>query len=335
MIPESLTIVRGAVSTKDLVPVLKHLALNNGEVHGFNGHVHICTYDENLVGLPPFTVPADRALKALDACAQEPAELEVADNIMSVRAGRFRARVQCGNIEDFPLHQPSRSGELPCEELLDVFQALHDFISDDASRPWSQGILLSEGVAYATNNIVLAAVDLPESLLHLPMMTVPLVSINEVLRIGLTTTSLVYDESTLTFFLADGRTWVRSSLIKEGWPDAASLIASVHADANMEAFPPEFRESVEKLHALVRSDLKPVMLFREGRVDVATSLAEEALASVDGFALPDGAYGSHALALVVARSTHADWTRWPRVPFAFQHDDGMQGLRGVLVGVRT
>lgn len=332
MIPESLAIVRGAVSTKDLVPVLKHLAFNAGEIHGFNGHVHICTHDENLAALPPFTVPADRALKALDACALEPAELYVEENVLHVRAGRFSARVPTGSIDEFPLHQPTRAGELPCEELLDVFQALREFVSNDASRPWSQGVLLRDGRAYATNNVVLAAVDLPESLLHLPSVIVPLFSVDEVLRIGMTTTSLVYDESTLTFFLGDGRTWVRSSLIKEGWPDAQSILEAAHADANLEEFQPEFCASVERLHALVKSDLKPVMFFRtqEQRIEVATSMAETALASVDGFALPEGAYGSHALALVCARSTHADWGRWPRVPW--MHADG---LRGVLVGVRA
>lgn len=330
MIPESLTIVRGAVSTKDLVPVLKHIAFNNGVVHGFNGHVHICTHDENLAALPPFTVACDRTLKALDACQDEPAELYVDNNTLYVRAGRFSARVPAGNIDEFPLHEPARSNELPCEELLDVFQALHDFISADASRPWSQGVHLQDGCAYATNNVVLAAVDLPESLLHLPSMTVPLFSIDEIIRIGLTVQSLVYDESTLTFFLADGRTWVRSSLIKEGWPDAASLLAGTHDGAQLEEFQPGFAQAVETLRALVKADLRPIISFRDTEMVVATSPQEEPLASVNGFQLPEGTYSAPALALVCTRGTHADWTRWPRVPW--MHTDG---VRGVLVGVRT
>jgi DNA polymerase III sliding clamp (beta) subunit (PCNA family) len=330
MIPDSLSIVRGAVSTKDLVPVLKHLAFNSGYIHGFNGHVHICTFDENLAELPVLTVPADRALKALDACADEPAALYTEGNALLIQAGRFCARLPFGPIEDYPLAEPERVNELPCEELLDVFTVLHDFVSSDASRPWSQGVLLRDGCAYATNNVVLAAVDLPESLLHLPSMTVPLSSIDEILRIGLVVNSLAYDDSTLTFFLCDGRTWVRSSLIKEDWPDAAGLLANVHEDAELRPFPVTFQPSVEKLFGMVKSELRPVILFRAPKMLVASSLAEEPLASIEGFdTLPEGTYNAQSLELVTRRATHADWTRWPRVPW--MHADG---VRGVLVGLR-
>src|SRR5580765_5634703 len=101
---EAFDLVRGAVSKKDLIPVLTHFAIHEGRVHGFNGRVHISAPALDARALPSFTVPALLMTAAVDACRGEP-QFEVRDSQVHIKdsASSFRATLPTGPIDSFPL----------------------------------------------------------------------------------------------------------------------------------------------------------------------------------------------------------------------------------------
>src|SRR5882762_10311741 len=101
---DTMNFVKGAVSAKDLVPALTHLAVNGGRVHGFNGRVHISAPCKLLAGYS-FTVPMISFVAAIEACNGETHLLQVeGKQVLSVRSGKgsFSATMPYGKIEDFP-----------------------------------------------------------------------------------------------------------------------------------------------------------------------------------------------------------------------------------------
>ena len=99
---ETLRIVRGAVSTKDFVPILTHVAVHEGRVHAFDGRVAISA----PIDLPrslSFTVPLIPFVAALEACEGAKIKIVHKDESVTVTAGTFRATLPTGKIADFPL----------------------------------------------------------------------------------------------------------------------------------------------------------------------------------------------------------------------------------------
>lgn len=330
-----IKLVRGAVSTKGLLPVLTHFAVHEGHVHGTNGRVHLCAPAPELAHLPSFTVPAARLLSAVDACVGEPVLHLTAGHCTVTDSGsRFRARLPVGSVQDFPLVAVPKASAKAWKRpgkgcaLLPVLRVLRPFIGEDASRPWCPSISFRGAVAVATNNVILAALPLPKEWPLLPAFALPVAGVEELLRVGLEPTHAMVEEGAATFRLPGGA-WLRCSLLAAEWPDAMAILHSLHEGAKLHKVPTTAKLAVEQVtpfcpnpaHMAVELSGERVSTETTGEVDAAV----EDVTGLRG----QGVYHAKPLLSVLEVATHADWSRYPRVPWR-----GADGLQGVLVGLR-
>lgn len=327
---DAIELVRGAVSTKELVPVLTHFAVHEGLLHGFNGRVHLCAPVPELKGLS-FTVPAVPFLKAVDACGTEP-KVEQLEGRVRVSSGRFKALLPTGAVEAFPFPEPPPKKlrtKVPAP-LLPVLKALRPFIGEDALRPWSAAVRVDAGHAFATNNVTLAAARVH---LALPAMTLPVFAVDELLRIGLEPTHLSLQEHAAVFHLP-GNAWCRTALFVDPWPDVLGVLHAAHKGAKLTPVAAGLLEDVQRVRPFCPDAALPIL--RVSAAGVATQEGEMSAEIVAPHtADASGSYHAVPLELVLSAATHADWLRCPRVPWKAAERSSSVALEGVLMGVRT
>jgi DNA polymerase III sliding clamp (beta) subunit (PCNA family) len=314
---DTLKLVRGSVSTKDFVPVLKCFHLYNGRIQGQNGRIAIDAPFASL-GITDFTVPAERFLKAIDACDSEP-DISITDSgKLSVKRKGFRATLPLGEHSAFPL--AIKSGELLATggRFISTLRELKPFISDDASRPWTNGVLLSEGYAYATNNVVLVrspfAWDFGD-------INLPVYAIDELLRIGIEPDEILLDENALTFVL--GEAWLRAQLLTGEWPDVAARFEDIEFG---DVVPSGIIQAIEKILPFCPDPKMPEIIFSAEGVSTA---AGEQMAAIEGISLPDGCYRAEVLLLALSVAQRVNFAAYP-APVAFCGNK----VEGMFVGLR-
>lgn len=312
----TLRLVRGSVSTKDFVPVLQCFHFYNGRVQGQNGRIAI---DAPFPNLGDFTVPAERFLKAVDACDDAPTVALTDGGKLSVRKGKFRALLPLGEHSAFPL--ATKEGALLSAGggFLPMLRKLRPFISDDASRPWSNGILLRDGYAYATNNVIMARTPFAWDFGDINL---PVYAVDELLRIGEEPAELLLQESALTFVLGDA--WLRAQLLTGEWPDVASRMDVLEQGAPV---PDGIAAAIEKILPFCPDPKLPEIVFSKDGISTAEG---EHCAAVEGITLPAGRYRAEVLLLVLTVATHMNLAAYP-APIAFEGD----GVEGVFVGLRA
>lgn len=215
---KELTFVKGAVSKKDIVASLSHFHIKDRGVYGHNGVIGLFS----PIALEWTAVPkALPFIHAISSCKVEPSLHLSPTGRLIINSGKFRAMVPCLEntyvvTPDLPTTRVAVDGS-----FLDALRLVYPFIGEDASRPWSRGILFKENYLYATNNITLVRVRLPFTF---PLtVNVPKVALQELLRIGEEPTYLLADERTLVFGFAEGR-WLKTLLYSLAWPAVAELI---------------------------------------------------------------------------------------------------------------
>lgn len=316
----ALEIVRGAVSTKDLLPVLTHLHIYAGRIQGANGRLNIDTPCGMLARIEA-TVPADRFIKAVEMCNGTPS-LKVTETKLVLSRGSFRAQLPLADHSSFPRAEVLPTGWKALEGgLLSVLRILRPFISTDAIRPWACTALLQADYGWATNNVSIIRTPLPRAWSGVLML--PVFLIDELLRIDIEPEAWLQDVNHIMFRLPGG-TWIRSQKFVGEWPDNAfGLIKEV-----------ENSISADKLYAAVEAILpfcpdKNFPIIHTGPKGVSTTEGET-YAEVNDIVLPEAAFNAAALAQVLQLAKEIDLTHYPK-PCPFKGDN----LEGVLVGCRT
>jgi DNA polymerase sliding clamp subunit (PCNA homolog) len=313
-----LKFVKGAVSKKDFVPALTHFRISDGRITGYNGKLCLSAPIALDVDCCPKAVPF---VKAIEAC-EETAQLHVTQSgKLSIRSGKFRAHVDTLEVVAFPDVQPEG---LPVEidgKLLPAMRVMHDFISEDASRPWSIGLLLNGSSAFATNNVIVAEMWLGYRFPY--RVNVPRYAIKEMIRIGEEPVGLQLSARSITIHYKGGK-WMRSQLIDMDWPDAADLLDSKSTGAAA-PFPPGFFEALDKISPFV-DDHNRVYLLGD-----RVSTAQDEGTSVDVAGLPEGhALFNHAMLSSLNGTAHSiDFTAYP-APVPWYGDN----VRGLIMGMR-
>ncbi len=307
---DALQIVKGAVSTKDLVPVLTHIALHEGRICGFDGRVYIDAPAKEAAGLS-CTIPAVQFTAAIEACGDTELTMEFKDTSCVIRAGTFTVRLPTGPMENFPRTDLEGAKKaIKTKGLLAAFRTLRPFIGEDASRPWSSGILMMGIKATATNNIVIAEVPLP---VMMPTCVVPVFAIDELLRLGLEPTHYAKTPEALIFYLP-GDIWLRTKLIAGDWPPAAhTIIREFHGKAKWKKVQPNLMAAVERVMPFCANKSAPIVKLLSNRVSTES---ETMAAQVTGFEnLDNCAFQAGPLVEVLRHASEIDWTLFPRVPF--------------------
>jgi DNA polymerase III sliding clamp (beta) subunit (PCNA family) len=314
-----LELVRGAVSDKDLLPVLTHFHIYDGRVQGGNGFLAIDAPCPELSGFD-CTVPAERFLKAVDACDGEPKLKLTEPGKLVVSKGKFRATLPLANHAAFPKisRGPSSEKFTLTAPLLPALRKLYPFISTDRSRPWICGVLFRGGFAWATNAICLARVPYA-----LPEIVFPLSAIDELLRIGEEPEFIEWNANWALFHFTSGW-WLRAALLDGEWPAVARLMPEAAPEM---AWPAKLlAEAVRKVLPFCPDPKYPVI--RTGPDGVST-LEGEMSAIVGHEGLPEGRFRTEPLLAALDTATNIDLGAYPGA--CYWHGDGIDG---VVVGMR-
>lgn len=233
----ALRFVKGAMASKKLDPVLANYCIKDQRIYGFNGRLTLSAplkLDFNIV------LPGDKFYSAIAACGEEADLTLTPKGHLSIKSGSFKARIQPGcNPEAFPLVLPEGKPYEITSDWMEALAAVEPFISDDASRPWSRGVLIKNGYAYATNNIILVRAKLPD--MFDAEMYITAATIKELLRIKEQPLEAYLSENLISFRFKGDR-WMTSNLGVSGWPDVESYL---------QEFPPLDKlpeDLVEELH---------------------------------------------------------------------------------------
>lgn len=332
---DALNLVKGAVSDKDLVPALTHLAVNDGRIHGFNGRVHISTPCKELKGFC-FTVPMVPFLAAIEACEGEPKIMLVEGTdkrMLTVRsAGDFLATIPYGDIQQFPIPDPSKAKKQKLKNLLQALAALRPFIGQDATRPWSASIKFQGCIAMATNNVILVEASL-ESLI--PTMALPIFAVEELLRLGRDPTHMTVEPNAATFHYGTGEgLWLRTQLFEQPWPDAKAILKAAHEGSKQVKIPAGLLKAVQQVRPFCPDPKFPLIRLQSDPQNVVSTLDGETSASVGGLKgdpVGKGAYHADPLTAALSVALTADWGRFPKVPWVGR--SGEVPLEGVLLGI--
>lgn len=310
----------GAIARKDFVPALTFFRIADNRIYGFDGTLAISTPTDLAIECVP------KAANLIKAVEKVPDDKEIVLNLtaagkLGIKAGKFRAYVECIDDDDsVPKVEPAGDKvELP-GGLIPVLAKLQPFISIDASRPWSRGVLLRGQSAFATNNIVLVEHWLP---LSFPSpLVIPAPAVKEMIRIGWEPTHIQLEYNAVTFHYATGA-WIRTATGSTEWPDLARVL---DRPAEPKPFHPEFFDACRRLESF--TDKTSRLYLRGGTL--ATHEAEGIGAAVD---LEDfGGVGCHyikQMAHLDGIATSIDFSMYPGPCLFFG-----ELLRGAIIGLR-
>jgi hypothetical protein len=310
-----LKFVMGAVSKKDMVPAMKHFAIQNGRVRSYNGTLA-------LSSPIPFNIDcyprADMLIKAIAMCDETVTLAMTPAGKLSVKSGAFKALISC--VEASDVHLEPTGAELACdgEVLLKAFQVLEPMIGEDASRPWANGVLLRGESAFATCNVVLCEYWMGTAFPH--VVNIPAAAVREVIRIGEPPASLMLDENSISFLYEDGR-WIRTQLFSTEWPDLSKVLDRA---CNATEVDSRIFLAMQQLKPFV--DKSSRVIFKPGIVSTHEAEEEGGHVELDGSVM-QGIYSLEMLLLLKGVAKHADFTTYPK-PCLFYGDR----LRGAIVG---
>lgn len=322
MIKDDLQIVLGAVATKELVPLLTHIhnysEHGRGRMQGTNGRV---TIDSSSSVDMYFTVPAEKYYRAIVACDDE-AKLKITDNKkLSVSKGKTRILLPLASDEEFPLESPTQGKAKKLGGVLSMLNTIRPFIGDDATRPWSCGVLFHDGFAYATNNVVLVKIPFTG---WKGTLTIPVFAVDELIRLDDEPFKMTADDNSVTFFYKDG-VWLKSVLFSEAWPDLSTMITKCKANKNTK-IPELLIEAVQTILPFCPEPKFPKIKFTGDSVSTEDG---DMSAQVGGFKMDECSFRAEPLLQVLGVAEYMDFSTYPQ-PCPFVGD----GIEGVIVGLR-
>ncbi len=316
---KELKFVQGAVGKKDLLPAMTHFKIQNGHVRGYNGSLALSSPIPFDIDCCP---KADQLVKAIGQCDDVITLSMTPAKRLRVTSGSFRAFVD--NVEEEAFH-PVPEGEplnFDGEALLTAAKILYPFIGNDASRPWTNGVLLNGQSAFATNNTCLVEYWLGTAFPH--QINIPRACIKEMIRIDEAPTHGQISGNSITFHYTDGR-WIRSQLLSLEWP-FEMMVRILNNDSKPARLPDGLFDAINKLQRL--SDGSNRIYINHGLLTTHTEEETGGSVELEGLEF-QGCYNIAMLALLEGVVTHADFTAYPEPVLFFG-----ERVRGAIVGIR-
>ncbi len=311
-----LKFVQGAVAKKDFLPALTHFRIEGGTVRGYNGTLALCSPIPLDLACTP---RADALVRAIANCDETVTLAMMPSGRLAVRSGVFKAFIDCVDGPTPHVEPEGTEFDIDGDALLAALTALLPFVGDDASRPWSNGVLLRGQSAFATNNVMLVEYWLGCAF---PEYNIPRAAIKEIVRIGEAPISAQANANSITFHYA-GKRWIRCQLLETNWPDLSKVL-------NVESNPaPVDQRIFEGLRTIKPfADKIGRVLFQDGVMTTHEGDSEGACFECSA-PLPAGVYAIEMLALLEGVATTADWSLYPKPAMFFGNR-----LRGAVVGMR-
>lgn len=312
-----LKFVAGAINKKEIVLALAHFRIENKTIKGYNGMMGLCSPIDLDLDVTP---NATQLIKAVQTCEDTIALHVTAKGKLSIKSGKFKALVECIEKENFPEINPEGEIVKLSGPFIEPIKKLIPFISDDASRPWSRGVLFDGHSAFATNNIVLV-----ESWLgfNFPLrINVPKTALLELIRINEEPEYLQVTENRITFHFS-GQRWLSCQTFSTEWPDLNKVL---NVDSNPQIVPEILKSNLEDLIPFLEKDEK--VYINDNRISTSYESDSGASYEIDG--LPyKCVYNLHYLLDVLKVSDNIDFSTYP-APSLFFGDN----IRGAIIGIR-
>lgn len=315
---KALKFVQGAVSKKDFLPALTHFRIQQGTVRSYNGIMALCT----PIPLDIDCIPkAEPLVKAIGHCDETVSLSVTPTGRLSVRSGSFKALIDCVQEETPHVLPEGEEIQIDGQELLKAFEIIYPFIGDDASRQWTNGVLLDGQSAFATNNVTLIqywiGCNFPRTC------NIPRACIKEMIRIGEPPTHAQIAENSITFHYAENR-WIRTQLFSTEWPDINKIL-SIESQ-KMGPMDTRIFEGLVKLKPFV--DKTGRIFMKGGYLSTAQNGDEGA-----EYFVPDmqeeGIFNIEMLQILEGVALTMDFSLYPKpCPFTGER------LRGAIVGMR-
>jgi hypothetical protein len=308
---KELRFVQGAVAKKDFLPAMTHFRIEGGHVRSFNGTIALSSPIPFDIDCTP---RADTLIKAIAQCGDDTITLGMTPTgRLRVQSGKFKAFVETIDGDTPHILPEGEVINFNGEILLEAIKTVYPFIGNDASRPWTNGVLLRGMSAFATNNVCLVeywlGVETP-IVVNLPKVAIAQVHKNSV-----------------TFHYADDR-WIRTQLYETNWPDLARVLDQPH-----NAVPVDERifEGIEMLKPFA-DDIGRVYIkddvMHTHRQDETGSNDMGASFDVEGLGI-QGLYQMQILALLQGVAITADFSRYPDHTLFFG-----ERIRGAVAGMK-
>ena len=312
-----LKFVQGAVSKKDLVPTMKHFQIKDGLITAYNGELALSTPISINLECNPL---AGQMIKAISQCSDQISlSLNDAGNLRIV-SENFRVVVPCHPEPFVDVKPEGEQMEIDGEALLKGLKVLQPFISTDASRPWTMGVLFNNHSAFATNNVCLVEYWIGCTF---PMrVNIPSSAISEIVRINEPPEKLMVAENNLSVLYSGGR-WLRTQLLACDWPDVSQLLSD---DAQVVPISENLFPALDKIKPFL--DTMSRVFLENGEVRTDQNEDNGAVVKIDNFDY-ECVFVHDKLALLKGVATHIDFSQFPK-PCPFVGDN----LRGVIIGLR-
>lgn len=315
---KELKFVQGAVAKKDLLPAMTHFKIENGHVRSYNGKMAISSpipFDINC------TPKADQLVKAISQCEETVTLGITAGGRLRIQSGKFRAFIETVD-GDTPHPQPEGETVLfDGEQMLLACKTLYDFIGNDASRPWTNGILFMGQSAYATNNVCLIEYWLGSPFPF--VINVPRDCIRELIRVDEPPTHAQITERSITFHYSDDR-WIRSQLLETTWPDLTKIL---NVQCNPVPVSPDLFAGIATLKKMSEGTSR--IYLRKGLIRTHLEEFTGGVYEVDGLE-SEGCYNISMFSLLAGVVKTADFSLYP-APCMFFGDK----VRGAIIGMRS
>lgn len=310
-----LRFVKGAVARKDFCPVLTHFLIDNGRIIGSNGNLALSSPIPLTMTAKP---KASTFATAIANCEEAVSITQLPNGSLTIKSGSFKANVECSSDEFPSVPVGGARLDFPCP-ILPVLEVLERFISEDASRPWSQGILFRGQSAFVTNNVILVELWLG---VQVPVeVNIPTKAVAEMLRIREEPEYFEVTENTLTVRYSGDR-WLFHPTVNEGWPDAGRYL---NKEYSYKPFPFELFPALQRLKPLAGKEQTVYMTTGS----VRTSQDFDSGASIEVPNIEhEGKYSLPQLLLLEGVATDIDFGAKPA---GFLGDK----LRGVIYGMRS
>ncbi len=314
---KELKFVQGAVARKDFLPAMTHFRIEGGTVRSFNGTLALCSPIPFDIDCTP---KAEPLVRAIGHCEDTITLSMTEAGKLRVQSGGFRAYIE--TVEGATPHvEPA--GELvqfDGEVLMKALKTVSPFIGNDASRPWTNGILLRDQSAFATNNVCLVeywlGVDVPF------VVNIPQAAIKEMLRIDEPPIHAQIDKNSVTFHYADER-WIRTQLYETAWPDLRRVLDHTCSPVPVD---PRLFAGLDMISSF--ADELGRVYIENGVLRTHEHHDMGATYQADGLAMT-GLYQIKMLSLLQGTATHADFGRYPEAALFYG-----DRLRGAIVGMR-
>lgn len=313
-----LKFVQGAVARKDFVPALTHFVIEDSTVRGYNGMLALCSPIPFDITCRP---KADPLIKAIANCTETVSLSLTPAGRLSIKSGKFKAFIDCIEGESSYLHPIGEPLEIDGVALLQALKTIAPFIGNDASRPWSNGILLLGQSAFATNNVMLVeywtGTTMPTPI------NIPRAAIKEMLRIDEPPISAQLADNAITFHYTGDR-WLRTQLFETKWPDLRRVLDKA---SNPVALDATLFEAIKTVKPFI--DKMGRILFKGGRIATHEEETEGASYEIEGFD-HSGVYQIDMLGLLEGAAQTIDWSTYPSPCMFFG-----ERLRGAIIGMRA